>query len=128
MQFVPDPPRNFQTTDYIKGELWSINLYVREAVQFVLRSIENYNPSYNLFLAEERPSEFRDFLLNAPATFVRPGEVIGSLQHINSFWAFRMGALGRGRAMEADFADMLADFLSSLAVEQEEATTSPGFL
>jgi hypothetical protein len=39
-----------------------------------------------------------------------------------------MGALGRGRATEADFADMLADFLSSLAVEQEEATASPGFL
>jgi hypothetical protein len=37
MQFVPNPPRNFQTTDYIKGELWSINLYVREAVRFVLR-------------------------------------------------------------------------------------------
>ena len=97
-------------------------------MQFVLRSLDSYNRSYNLFLAEERPSEFRDFLLNAPATFVGLGEVIGSLQHINSFWAFRMGALGRGRATEADFADMLADFLSSLAIEQEEATTSPGFL
>ena len=123
-QFMPAPPRSFQTTEYIKGARRAINQSIREAVQFVLRSLDGYNRSYNLFLTEERPSEFRDFLLNAPATFVRLGEVIGSLQHINSFWAFRMGALGRGRATEADFADMLGDFLSSLAFEQEEATAT----
>lgn len=127
-QFMPAPPRNFQTTEYIKTARRAINQSIRGAVQFVLRSLDTYNRSYNLFLAEERPSEFRDFLLNAPATFIRLGEVIGSLQHINSFWAFRMGALGRGRTTEADFADMLADFLSSLAFEQDEATTPPGFL
>lgn len=122
--FMPAPPRSFETTEYIRDSKNKINSSISRAVGYIIQSLSDYDASYNLFLAEERPSEFRDFLLNAPATFVRLGEVIGSLQHINSFWAFRMGALNRARITEADFVDMLIDFMSSLAFEPEGSASA----
>lgn len=123
--FMPAPPRNFENAEYIREAKNRINTSISRAVAYIVQSLSDYDSSYNMFLAEERPSEFRDFLLNAPATFVGLGEVIGSLQHINSFWAFRMGALNRGRTTEADFVDMLIDFLSSLAFEPDDMASAP---
>lgn len=123
--FVPAPPRSSENAEYIREARNRINSSISRAVAYIIQALSDYDSSYNIFLTEERPSEFRDFLLNAPATFVRLGEVIGSLQHINSFWAFRMGALNRGRTTEADFVDMLIDFLSSLAFEPDGMTSAP---
>lgn len=123
--FVPAPPRSSENTEYIRDSKIKINGAISRAVSYTIKALSEYDTSYNLFLTEERPSEFRDFLMNAPSTFVRLGEVIGSLQHINSFWAFRMGELNRGRTTEADFVDMLSDFLSSLVFEPEGMTSAP---
>lgn len=122
--FMPAPPRSFEATEYIRDSKNKINSSISRAVGYIIQALSDYDESYNRFLTEERPSEFRDFLLNAPATFVRLGEVIGSLQHINSFWAFRMGALNRARITEADFVDMLIDFMSSLAFEPEGSASA----
>ena len=103
--FVPAPPRTVENSEYILDSKNRINTAISRAVGYVIKALGDYDASYNIFLAEERPSEFRDFLLTAPATFVSLGEVIGSLQHINSFWAFRMGARHHGRITEADFVD-----------------------
>ena len=124
--FVPAPPRSFENSEYIREAKGRINTAISRAVGYIIQALSDYDASYNIFLAEERPSEFRDFLLNAPATFVRLGEVIGSLQHINSFWAFRMGALNRVRTTEADFVDMLIDFLSGLAFEPDGMAPAHG--
>ena len=123
--FVPAPPRSFENSEYIREAKGRINAAISRAVGYVIEALSDYDSSYNIFLAEERPSEFRDFLLNAPATFVRLGEVIGSLQHINSFWLFRMGTLNRGRVTEADFVDILIDFLSGLAFEPQGISPAP---
>jgi hypothetical protein len=122
--FMPAPPRSFEATEYIRDSKNKINSSISRAVGYIIQALSDYDESYNRFLTEERPSEFRDFLLNAPATFVRLGEVIGSLQHINSFWAFRMGALNRARITEADFVDILIDFMSSLAFEPEGSASA----
>jgi hypothetical protein len=122
--FMPAPPRSFEATEYIRDSKNKINTSISRAVGYIIQALSDYDESYNRFLTEERPSEFRDFLLNAPATFVRLGEVIGSLQHINSFWAFRMGALNRARITEADFVDILIDFMSSLAFEPEGSASA----
>lgn len=123
--FAPAPPRCKENAEYIIETKNNISTAISRAFAYVIKALSEYDASYNRFISEERPSEFRDFLLAAPATFVRLGEVIGSLQHINSFWAFRMGALNRGRTTEADFVDILSDFQSGLAFEPEGMTRSP---
>lgn len=122
--FMPAPPRSHETTAFMRDSKNKINASISRAVGYVIQSLTEYDTSYKLFLTEERPLEFRDFLLNAPTTFVRLGEVIGSLQHINSFWAFRIDALNRARITEADFVDILIDFMSSLAFEPEGSASA----
>lgn len=122
-KFIPAPPRISSEEEYIRDAKKKINASITRAVSYVIQSLSEYDVSYNIFLSEERPSEFREFLLKAPARYVRLGEVIGSLQHINSFWAYRMGALDRGRTTQAEFVDILIDFLSGLAFERDDATS-----
>ena len=73
-----------------------------------------YDDAFRGLTQEGRPTGFRDFLLDAPRLFSRLGERLGALQHIVSFWKYRMA---RGKlAPEADeLIDLLADFEISLA-------------
>ena len=123
--FVAAPPRTKEATRFICDTKNKISTEISRSFGYVIKTLGEYDTSYNKFLTEERPSEFRDFLLNAPEIFVSLGEVIGSLQHINSFWAFRMGTPHRGRITEIDFVDILTDFQSGLAFEPEIMTRAP---
>jgi hypothetical protein len=72
---------------------------------------------YEAFVAMTQqgdPARFRDFLRDAPLLFTRLGERLGAVQHIVSFWRFRM-APGKPRLTAEEMLDLLADFEISLS-------------
>jgi hypothetical protein len=53
-------------------------------------------------LTRGRANVFRDFLLDAPATYGPLGEATGALMHIHSFWGFRFKDKAAAPYLEAD--------------------------
>lgn len=73
-----------------------------------------YDQAFIGLAAEGRPMAFRDFLKDAPVLFSRLGDRLGALQHIVSFWTYRM-APGRPAPDADELLDLLSDFELSLA-------------
>jgi hypothetical protein len=72
-----------------------------------------YDEAYSN-LKKGRPTDFRDFLLNAPRLFNRLGEELGALQHIASFWTYRFGPRSPKASVE-ELMDIFMEFESGLA-------------
>jgi hypothetical protein len=63
---------------------------------------------------ENNPVSFRDFLLSAPVMFVQIGEQLGAIQHVVSFWRYRMPK-GKPRIIGFDeLSDLFLDFEDGL--------------
>ncbi len=82
-----------------------------------------YDDAFRGLTREGRPTAFRDFLRDAPILFARLGERLGAIQHIVSFWRYRMsGDMAKPGAEE--LLDLLSDFEISLAgTERHEAVS-----
>lgn len=81
------------------------------------RILEAYDDVYDALAHDRNPEPFRRFLLHGAHLFLQLGEKIGVLNHMVSFWRFRMGkAVDGHRPLEAiEFADILVDFEAGLA-------------
>ncbi len=73
-----------------------------------------YDEAFEGLTVRGDPSAFRDFLRDAPILFARLGERLGAVQHIVSFWSYRMAA-GKPRLMAEELIDLLSDFETSLS-------------
>ncbi len=73
-----------------------------------------YDDAFRGLTAEGRSTAFRDFLRDAPGLFSRLGDRLGVLQHIVSFWTYRM-ADGKVPPGADELIDLLSDFELSLA-------------
>lgn len=73
-----------------------------------------YDDAFRGLTQDGRPMEFRDFLLDAPLLFARLGERLGTIQHIVSFWNYRIRS-GQPAPQAEELIDLLADFESSLS-------------
>ena len=73
-----------------------------------------YDDAFRGLTLEGRPTAFRDFLKDAPMLFARLGERLGAIQHIVSFWRYRMGGDKPAPGAE-ELLDLLADFETSLS-------------
>jgi hypothetical protein len=79
----------------------------------VRRTLMIYDEAYTN-LKKGRPTDFRDFLLNAPRMFNRLGEELGALQHIVSFWNYRFGPRSPKAGVE-ELMDIFLEFETGLA-------------
>lgn len=77
-----------------------------------------YDDAFRGLTQEGRPTAFRDFLRDAPHLFAKLGERLGALQHIVSFWKYRM-AKGKTAPAADELIDLLADFEISLTGRDE---------
>jgi hypothetical protein len=82
-----------------------------EAVADMLRV---YDDAYRGLTQEGQPAAFRDFLRDAPILFARLGERLGAIQHIVSFWSYRMAA-DKAPPNADELIDLLSDFEMSLS-------------
>jgi hypothetical protein len=89
-----------------------------ETCESVRRTLMVYDEAYTA-LKRGAPTDFRDFLLNAPKLFSRLGEELGVVQHIVSFWNYRFGPR-TPRASVEELMDILMDFESGLALGDGE--------
>ena len=73
-----------------------------------------YDDAFRGLTREGKPTAFRDFLRDAPILFARLGERLGAIQHIVSFWRYRMTGDSPSPGAE-ELLDLLADFETSLS-------------
>ena len=73
-----------------------------------------YDDAFTALTREGRPTAFRDFLRDAPILFARLGERLGAIQHIVSFWRYRVTGDKSGPGAE-ELLDLLGDFETSLS-------------
>ncbi|HEX8470524.1 MAG TPA: hypothetical protein VF633_05380 [Brevundimonas sp.] len=78
-----------------------------------------YDDAFRGLTRNGDPVGFRDFLLDAPHLFAELGERLGAVQHIVSFWNYRM-AYGKPKPSPEELFDLLADFEASLAYGEDE--------
>lgn len=76
-------------------------------------AIKVYDDAFAQLTREGRPAAFRDFLRTAPSMFAALGEQLGALQHIVSFWIYRMNPPS-APPDPGELIDLLADFEISL--------------
>jgi hypothetical protein len=104
----------------------SLRRRILAACRSVSKKLKVYDAAYSALTREANPNAFRDFLLEAPATFRTLGEQLGVLQHIASYWAYRFGP-GTPIISPEELADILMDFEAGLAGRDDPAPVShPG--
>ncbi len=84
----------------------------------IAQSLEAYDDVYHALAHDRDPEPFRQFLQHGAQLFMQLGERVGILNHMVSFWRFRMGKVieNNSRPLESiEFADILVDFEASLA-------------
>ena len=84
-------------------------------------SLLTYDIAYKSLIEQANPGPFRRFLLDGPRMFYELGELIGILDHISSFWTYRMGSHGLTPMPYHDYADILTDFEESLSVLYDDS-------
>jgi len=124
--------------DRVKGYIEAARLRLGRGMARALNEaydvLKIYDTAYADLVSENKPGPFKRFLLNGGALFSELGEVIGSLDHISSFWTFRMNrSIQLGKPMKpVEYADVLMDFESGLNYLFEErpsfSVTNAGFL
>jgi hypothetical protein len=91
-----------------------------QSVQEVVRALGEYDKAFNQLTCAADPVAFRDFLLAAPAVFTSVGDKLGALQHIVSFWRYRVGESNNKQLSASDLSDILRDFEASLGCGNRE--------
>ena len=86
-----------------------------------VRSLLNvYDEAYAGLTTLSNPTAFRNFLLAAPTMFMQLGEQLGAIQHVISFWSYRLPK-GKPRLISHDeLADLFLDFEDGLATVATE--------
>ncbi|MEI9890431.1 MAG: hypothetical protein WDN45_07325 [Caulobacteraceae bacterium] len=118
--------KTIDQASYIAAAKVRINDKLRKAHTNVDNMLNVYNRAYRLLTVENNPVSFRDFLLTAPAMFLQIGEMLGAIQHVVSFWRYRMPK-GKPRIIGYDeLADLFMDFEDGLssgeALQSQPAT------
>jgi hypothetical protein len=79
-----------------------------------------YDDAFRGLTQNGDPAGFRDFLRDAPHLFAKLGERLGAVQHIVSFWNYRM-TRGKPTPSPEELLDLLADFEASLTGGADDA-------
>jgi hypothetical protein len=106
--------KTVETASYVSAAKIRIQQRLKQAHDNVEALLNVYNRAYRLLTVDNDPTSFRDFLLSAPAMFLQIGEQLGAIQHVVSFWRFRMPK-GKPRVITYDeLADLFLDFEDGL--------------
>ena len=88
-----------------------------KAIQDAGRTLDAYDEVYRAMDEDHNPEPFRQFLLRGSKLFIDLGDRLGTLNHIVSFWRFRMKRVleNNSKPLESiEYADILIDFEASL--------------
>lgn len=113
---VPKGTPSFDEKAQIAEMRRNISRNFARAVKSVSTTLSIYDNAYFMLTQKSDPLVFRNFLLSAPELFKALGERLGAVEHLLSFWRFRV-PVGSRTVMNADeMIDIFGDFESSLDV------------
>lgn len=103
----------------------NISQRFNKAVNSVSDTLAIYDHAYYMLTQKSDPQVFKSFLLSAPELFTALGERLGAVQHLLSFWRYRVPEGSRPQMAAAELLDIFGDFENSLDVvnNQKESTT-----
>jgi hypothetical protein len=81
----------------------------------VQAALDVYNSAYSQLTTKNNPVDFRDFLAVGPDMFVSIGEQLGAIQHVISFWTYRMPRGHARRIPVEELTDLFVDFEEGLS-------------
>lgn len=87
------------------------------AVKSVSATLAIYDNAYKMLTQKSDPQVFKDFLLSAPELFNTLGERLGAVEHLLSFWRFRVPEGKRSQLQANELIDIFGDFETSLEVK-----------
>lgn len=125
-QVVPKGHVNFDQKNQIADMRKNISRGFGRAIKSVTATLSIYDNAYHALTRQSDPLIFKNFLLSAPELFNALGERLGAVEHLLSFWRFRVPAGARPQITADELIDMFSDFESSLenVVEPENPTKS----
>jgi hypothetical protein len=114
-------PRTVDALAYIPGAKARIHNAMGRTVVNAQAMLDVYNRAYASLTDDGKPMGFRDFLLAAPAMFASLGEQLGAIQHVISFWRYRMPPGRPALIGWEELMDVFLDFEDGLALPALEA-------
>lgn len=116
--YKPVPTHDDSLRTYLRRARPRLAKALVKAIQDAGRTLEAYDEVYRAMDEDRDPEPFRQFLLRGSKLFFDLGDRIGTLNHIVSFWRFRMKRVrdNNSKPLESiEYADILIDFEASLA-------------
>ena len=105
-----------------KRGIESAKTRLRKAIQDrrkeVIDVLKVYDTAYLDLTRRDKPTAFRDFLINAPALFMVLGERIGAISHLASFWQYRFKDSLSLTAPTRDIIDLLTAFEGDMDIKE----------
>jgi len=92
----------------------SILRTVAEKFKSVENSMKAYDQAFDALVNKNDPGAFRSFLLRAPSLFISIGEDLAAINHICSFWDFRLPEKLPNRLEVDDAYDIYHEFAAVL--------------
>lgn len=115
----PMRPVTHDESAYIIEARERISKAMLAACRSIRESIKVYEDAYAALTQRGQPTAFRDFLIGAPRLFQDLGERLGAVQHIVSFWRFRVPPGAKVRIQADELVDLLSEFERSLERAEE---------
>ncbi len=113
-------PRGSPTNDE-KVEIGDMRSNISRSFAVAVRSVSAtlaiYDNAYQMLTQKSDPKVFKDFLLSAPELFNTLGERLGAVEHLLSFWRFRVPEGKRSQLLSSELIDIFGDFETSLEVK-----------
>jgi hypothetical protein len=113
-------PRGSPTNDE-KVEIGDMRSNISRSFAVAVRSVSAtlaiYDNAYQMLTQKSDPKVFKDFLLSAPELFNTLGERLGAVEHLLSFWRFRVPEGKRSQLLANELIDIFGDFETSLEVK-----------
>ena len=94
------------------------------AVRSVNDTLSIYDNAYYMLTQKSDPQVFKNFLLAAPEMFKALGERLGAVQHLLTFWRYRVPEGTRPQMAAEELLDIFADFENSLDVVNSQQETA----
>lgn len=119
-------PRGPVTTDeklQLVSMRQSIITNFNKACASVSETLAIYDNAYYMLTQKSDPLIFKNFLLTAPNLFKALGERLGAIQHLLSFWRYRVPEGQRPAMTAEDLIDIFGDFENSLDVTNDQDQT-----
>ncbi len=115
--YRPVPTHDDMLRTYLRRARPRLAKALVKTIQDAGRTLEAYDEVYRAMDEDRNPEPFRQFLLRGSRLFIDLGDRLGTLNHIVSFWRFRMKRVleNNSKPLESiEYADILIDFEASL--------------